>query len=481
MELSQFIPIFKIVINLRRMQVKRAFFTIMILLGLLVSIVFYQWKTFSLELESDKEIEQTIRIKHQDGIFKVHQTITNLPQETYNLYIPETVKEFSCYAGEKEECKIHNRLITINNEKINLFYELNAPTDVSSFLFHDSFITISQLPISKTHIQISEYEWRNGNWVSSANSLYSKELDYLDYYIFSHDNGSFPLFWHDEPLKSTTINKHVLLYTTEQLQKNFPLNSLHFHPIQSDQVVVIITNDQKEQYLNSLYFINETNDIKELESKLYLLEMNRVFQWNGSDLWLQDILLSLFTEEQPKEANKQIYEELLNLLSNEELQQLKELIRQHANQRITSELLDDLIGKIVNKKVKFFTINTNSEEKVNSPIILDARDIFVANELIENIDLLRENNKDWIELETLLQGLQYDVSFVDQQTIVATKGAIHYRFFPDKRYFDFNMNRYGTTNPPIITIHNKPFIELPLVETFFNVQVYEFEDRIEIK
>ncbi len=104
---------------------------------LTVSTLIYQWKAYSVNDEKAVIVaDESVYLKHVQGQFQIKQVIGPLPNQKYELQIPDKLKDVKCENKSNESCTLENSRIEVKEEEItlNLYYSCSKTKTEKFFI-----------------------------------------------------------------------------------------------------------------------------------------------------------------------------------------------------------------------------------------------------------------------------------------------------------------------------------------------------------
>ncbi|MCJ7839532.1 hypothetical protein MUB24_01135 [Lederbergia sp. NSJ-179] len=460
---------------------QRFIFLITMLFFLTGSLLFYQWKAYSSQNENPVITgEETIQIKHRNGQFQIKQTIHHLPNQNFKLNIPGKIEKIKCEDGEEFGCSIENNQVEVRNGEMTFTYSIpDSKQEVKSFLLQDWLIQLVDVNIQSHHIQLSEFSWRAGNWISNTKEIAKEKVDLLDYYYFDVKDDKVILYWQQEPLELVDLHEKLIMYSSYDPKK---LAEVKFEPMSQKNLFIIISNQYKEGKNDHFMMIHPQDNMKDIQRQLIRTDIENRFSFLPEEKWLSNVLSSLIVDDPPKDAKaNKMFLELKNNLSEKQLKDWNHSIRSFEQNTLESKNLDQILSDISGGKIRFFTHNAKKDSPFVSFLRYDPRKVFINGTENNQINILQQNEKWLMDFLPLLEALHYHVQMKDHDIIEVEKGEVHYRFYPNKRYFDLNDKRYGTTEPPVLFTQQAMLIDIPFISILLNVEVKNAPDGFYIK
>ncbi|MCR2820835.1 stalk domain-containing protein [Lederbergia panacisoli] len=460
---------------------KRIISFFIILICLVGALLFYQWEGYSSQTdEKIKNIQQTIKLKTSKDRLQIEQSIKGLEVKLYKIKVPKEAIDIKCISNKEQECTIQSsNQVMLKHETVTFTYELPIVHNVKSLLLQNYSVQVQDIVIDKTKVQLSDYAWRNGNWISTSETTNVRKMDLVDYYVME-DKASEPvLYWQQEQLHLTELDKKLAIYSNKKLHNDLYINKKQL-PVNGKKLHLLLTDLHEEIETDSFLILSTKRQPQEIIEKYALAYIQSAYDFPGNEKWIT-ALISSFILNKPigDSKSRTLYKEMNEKLSKEQLVQWRDKILT-SRPKISHKQLDKWLEEVTGYRTSFFTDNASNDKKLAALVFFDSRDLIVKESKIENVKIIIENGHALIEVVPLLKALQYDVNISDNEILKAEKGAIKYRFYIDKRIFELNQQRYGMTHAPVVSIEKQPFIQMNLLNTLLNVQVSEKENKIEI-
>ncbi|GIN74395.1 hypothetical protein J14TS2_48700 [Bacillus sp. J14TS2] len=460
---------------------KRQVILIVMLLLLIGSTLFYQWKVYSLDDDNVAiPANQVINIQHAKGQFRIKQEIEDLPNQLFKLKIPDKLNDIQCDYGNNEICSLEDPYIEVKAEKIIFTYTIPAPKQKpKSFLLQDWLIQLEGVDVHSHIIQLSESNWREGSWVGNTRKAMRKEMDLLDYYYLEGIESDVTLFWQQKPLDSVEVHENTVLYATNASKI---MEKINYEPFSGESLYLILTDQHKEISKDQLWIRQPKDNMKDLHQQVIMNDLIHTFSFKPEEEWLSEVLAAMIIDETPRNPKaKKMYTELNQYLSKQQFEKWTQTLRSFKQKQLKSEDLDMMLSDILNGEIRFFTRNTVKDKPFLTLIRDDPRKLVFNGEDRGEIIVLQQNDQWLIDAIPLLKSLNFQVQITDQHTIQADRGKIHYQFYPEKRFFDLNEQRYGIDKAPVQFYQEMIMMEIPFIPTLFNVEIETDANTIRIK
>ncbi|MFI8686390.1 hypothetical protein [Rossellomorea sp. NPDC077527] len=466
---------------------KRLFITFALLMILISSgILVFQWMGFRTESAVDTgtvEVNQSYSIVHQDGEFKVNQTIhfpTSVP-DSMTIYWPDGAENFTCKNQDGKNCLTKEngefQISTLNVEpqEITVTYTIHPSTEAGFILLRDWFPVFSGVSTSSTVIQLTEKSLRTGNWLAGYQSASHKKLDYIDYYFFSGEGQPSDLLWTKNAWKEKR-SPAVRMLTEEGVPSDFgdSLDSLD-----SDEGFVTIIQTKKIKPFQSPHLIvmggafggDQINNIR--RSLLYQTMSSR-----DDDAWLKEVVVGLLLNDAPPTGKSAwAYKQLKDGLSPSEWDELRQIVK---NPTVDHIMLDDAVSKVTGFTSSFFADSVKGKGNENQTLILHGNKPIIINQESKELSYLLFQRKKYIQFAETVKDLGFEMREIEPGVFLTTVNGNSLRFYVNEDYFIYNEENYGVLVKPVQTIGDSDYIDIQWLEKLFKVDVVENDQDIKL-
>lgn len=467
-------------------------FTLFILLSSVISgMLFWQWNAYSEYLEpstssQEEKATQEISVESNGKGLKVTQVFQGLKSEKeYRIMVPEEISEWSCLKVDGDPCESVDEnpsSFMADSNSIKITYNLDIKKDHTPILLNHWLGYLPDVKVTHTSIEVIDSTRRDGSWVVGLPLKVHNKFELIDYYYFEGEGERVSLYWQPNPLERINGTYGIQYYVSENEEKKIhSFDFLEKIPNFSG-MSVILTESFFETNGSGLMIVNPSiaNDV--LERKIiYNYLKGKVKVTSLEESWLIDVLTSLITEQESKVSKgKEFIEELRRNLSEEEIALFLDLIYKESD--LTPQKLDDLLGTVVGKNTRFFSLNKNEEMKLIPLYYYDSRMVRIQDKPQKELEvLIMENNERLIPFVETMSSLGFDVkALADNETLLLNKENNSYRFYVNQNIFIYNEEDYGLLENPLRHINGKVYVELSWLETIFKIDLIEEEEEIVI-
>jgi len=466
---------------------RTAFVIFITLITTISGMMLWQWKAYSKQNisieENGEKVVQEIMVKTDNDHLLITQKIVGLtPGREYTTILPDSLQDWSCVKEDGEDCESvdenpHTYLPEDN--EIQFQYIITVPNDNSAFQIDDWTTILPEVSIKRTELEISDRIRREGSWVAGLQLQGFREMDLIDYYLFSGDGDAPSLYWQPQSLNHFDAGMDVDYY----FEKPRMENAMQFKEIKSLEdfpfVAVVLSEQYRERSGKGIVFSPAKSTDAELKRQL----INYYFEekYNFAEKWLLDVFTS-YTVKQPAvtEKGKAVLAELNNKLSEEEIKEFFSLVN-HGNESMSAQKLDNFLKKIKGNSTRFFSLNKEDSKSFIPLYFYDDRKIMIGNGEVKGIEVVIDKGKMLYPFIETMKALGFELKVLpDQETILLMKENNSYRFYLNSNIFIYNEEDYGLLESPLTNFNGNIYMNKQWIEALFKVKFEEDEEKIKL-
>jgi hypothetical protein len=466
---------------------RTSFFIFMILTAVIGGLLFWQWKAYSEKNDSlgrkqSESARQEITVESTANELKILQTISGLAEgKEYKVSVPEKVSSWKCLGEEGKPCKSNDRLpdtYLAEKGKIIFSYSIALSHNASSFLLNDWLVTLPNVTISSSKLEVVDYAKRGGSWVAGLPLKGNKQLDFIDYFVFEGESGSFSLYWQKKTLENVKNIPQISIFAESKDIEHVAL-SLPF--AEFPYFSVVITDSYPEVQGEGIIVLKkyQQDALERIAFDLYF--HTKFSKAKIEEQWMADVFSAYFTKQKSWEAKgEKILQELTYKLSEHELEEFMSSIIQEKGS-LSAKKLDDRLSKQKGLKTRFFILNKEKAAPFIPLSFFDSRKVFMNGEERKGIEIYYQNEKRFYPFTDVLTGLGYEIKQItDEKSLILKKGNNNYRFYTDRKIFIYNEEEYGLLENPFHELNGKVYIEEKWLMALFKAKIEENEHQIRI-
>ncbi|TCJ06101.1 hypothetical protein E0Y62_02380 [Cytobacillus praedii] len=448
-----------------------------------------QWKAYSkqeIQIDYTETVTQELSVQSSEKDLRITQRITGLQKEKeYKVNIPNELFHWTCINDNGDLCESKDenpQTFLPEQDTLTFQYTIPIQKENASFFLSEWTTTISEVTVRSTDIEIIDTLRRNGTWIAGAPLKGLKELDLIDYYLFTGIGDAPALYWQPSSLKKSQGSQHLAFYSEQAGIDNRlsfdELENLNGFPYLS----VVFTNQSvgksgKGLIVTSPIFKEE--DLKRLIADQYYETKFR--EMPKEDKWLLDVFTAYTAKLEPEtEKGRAVFKELNKKLSNEEMMQLFNRVNNESAE-ITAAKMDRFIYDLKGIHTRFFSLNRSESLPIIPFYYYDQRSIIINEQEKSDIEAIyKEKTLLYPFIETV-KGLGFEVTMLpDHEAILVIKDNNSYRFYLNRNIFIYNEEDYGLLENPLTNLNGKYYISKEWLQQLFKVSIDEGEKAIKI-
>ncbi|WP_313804160.1 stalk domain-containing protein [Cytobacillus sp.] len=449
-----------------------------------------QWKAYSKQdshiVDHFEKAIQVLTIQSSGKDLLISQRITGLSKEKeYKVIIPNQLFHWTCVKdnGDLCESKDEDPQTFLPDDSTLVFqYTIPIQKEDASFFLSEWTTKIPEVMIKTTNIEVIDTFRRKGTWVAGAPLKGLKELDLIDYYLFTGVGDAPSLYWQPSSLHKDQESNQIAYYSEQLGEKN----GLQFEELENLKgfpfLSVVFTDQFIEQSSKGILITSPNLKEEDLKRKLINQYYETKFkEMLNEDKWLLDVFTSYTAKLEPEtEKGMAILKELHKKLSAEEMRKLFNRVNNESAD-ITAAKLDGFIYDLKGLQTRFFSLNKSEPRSFSPFYYYDSRKIIINEKEKSEIEAIyKENSLLYPFLETLT-GLGFEVTMLpDDDAILVIKDNNSYRFYLNRNIFIYNEEDYGLLENPLTNLNGKYYISKQWLQQLFKVSIDEGEKGIRI-
>ncbi len=448
---------------------------LLILLLFTGGVLLWQWNIYT-DSKSDldsktTEADETIRMSVTDQDIKIIHEITSLPAGNYDLQNIEG-KQLSCLE-DKKECKITNKdKLQTTGGSIQLTYSLKK-SKASAFVLNNWAVQIKDVKMNQTQVEITHYGKNVGVWVAGARNVGQTKKKNISYFVFTGNDGVFPLFYRNKGLKKVENNG----FTVYGSSANAVIKAAKQYEVKTPFTFVISNN--VDSFTSEFLLIRPNKDyiLEVLSNRFY--NKNYPFK-NKQEKWLQSLIGAYVVDEEVEGKTKKLMIELSKQLSKVQQDYFASLLKENRGHDFSASYLDKLLSEVTGMESDYF-IRNKSEKHLISPLYFMNHAIWYdAKEKGAAIESITMNNKRYYSLTQVTKHLGFKMERVSSTHIYLTDGSRSFRLYPGKSTFLYNEKAYSIKGELLKELNNKFYISEEYMLKIFNILIREKDNELQL-
>lgn len=435
-----------------------------------------------IQLAHSQEIEV---INRPNGLYIRHHFI-GLSDRRHEIVWPEKSSNRSCYLNEGTTC-------TRLNEKMSAFVEGEVdrqsimyviPKSESmdqSTMFEDVFATLDGVEVSSTLFHLVDEMDIGGMWVTGFKPIGEKKMDLIDYTLYRGEGTLSDLYWHENELPIVYNGDRLSVYSRQDKMDVVEIESIEEAVINIDGIHSTIIIDENNKGLKSnRILVSKTIDPGEVENHLLVNNIASRFIIPKNERLTAEVIASLLSlKGVGSEKSRKMFDVLVNHLTNEQLEQVRERLHLHYGNPVDATYVDKVFGDVTGYKISFISKNDNSEVDLYPFLLEDLREVYIAGKESEDVAVLLKDGKPLFPIKKVMRELGYEVSSTDQSLYIKNQSR-SFRFPIKEPFYVYNEQRYNVTSIPFEQIGDEFYFEESIFIRIFLVEIKKTAEVVEI-
>lgn len=456
------------------------------LIFVIAGALFWQWHSYadgqkpesSLQITANQQIQLNVK---RDSI-QVEQIFRDLPNDSFYQIVPPAGNiKWLCIDQSGKPCltdKNDVQLLKPQKGELRIQYTLPTEKQQDSLWLSDWTASLKGVTIQSTKIEVTDFAYRSGTWVTPYPLKGHKEQMYIDYSVFEGKGDASTIYWQRVPLYLNRTIQNLFVYSENPNEKFSALpnqlklkNNQNFAVIQSTRIqsresngIFVIGSELNSDAIQKFAF---TNDLKQ-----------RLKRGGQAEAWLTDTFLSLYFHQPPVTKKSQF---IINELQKQlDQRQMDKFVAEVTSLNVIgTKEIDNSLGDLKGLKTRFFSSNAAQKEDLISLDFYETRTVYANGKKVADMDVLLVDQKQYYPFSALMKMLRYQVqnNSVDN-SISLQKNRKSYRFYLNEHGFEFNGEKYGILSDPFSMKQGTLYISQEGFQNIFKINVKKSENAI---
>lgn len=464
----------------------KAFVLLLLTNGLLVFMHYNEKGNAMAEGAKLGSYAQEIEVMHRaDGLYVRHH-FKRLPNARFEIVWPEESIDRACYIEEAAACTRLNEEATAfnegdaNNQSISYVIPKSASAQDMMF-FKDVFATLHNAKVSSTLMHITDEMHLGGFWVNGLERVGEKKMDLVDYSLFRGAGAVSDLYWQqiEKPLLYTSNRLSVYGqtndYTNEQIQEMTTALD-----VGKTQHATVVLNSKLGGIDGKRFIITNEPNLERIVEKIAIEGLHNQYHLPSDEKWTVEVVASLLSgQAMGSELAREGYLQLLEHLTDLQLEQLIASLREEEEEILDANLLTERFIEITGFSTSFFEKNRQVTDKLTPFVLEDMRGIYVSGEeLLDQNVILRDDSRLY-PITKVFSELGFDVTWNDRSLYIVSPES-SYRFPLKEKFYIYNERRFDMLAMPFERIGEEFYFEEKALIRIFHAEIKKLDDRIDI-
>jgi hypothetical protein len=450
------------------------------------AMVFVQFQVYSDEVDSIEKgykYSQEIEIVYRGESLDIRQHFKNLPSEDIAIVWPNNAQNADCFIENEHSCARLSEDFSkfkegeTRNQSISYVIPLSKGLQ-SGKLMKDIFATLKNGDVQFSTVHISTEPNIVGQWVTGLPLIGEQNLALVNYTMFSGKGPVQDLFWQTDGLdlhKSTDV---LSIYSQKPLSADFYEKLANLNLLSDDHLSIVNGENSGGLESDRILFLPDLT-IEQLQQSVIISQLEANYQFGDSPNWLKQLVASYLTGTVfGSDKTKEVAATITGQMTDVQLADWNERLHALEGQKVTAQILDEQLSKVLKASTKYITMSASSEGSY--PFLFnDPREIYVDLHKQDDIEVILKDGEVLYSADSVLKHLGYEVKSGENGYYVTSETRA-FRFPTESGFYVFNQRRYNTVSMPIKEVAGQYFVEESWLQRLFLVELEKSENRITI-
>lgn len=432
--------------------------------------------------------EQEIEVMNRaDGLYIRHH-FSGLSDVRHEIVWPEMSVKRTCYLEDATACTRLDEDATafVEGEKGEQSISYVIPKDGSMEivkLFKSIFVTLHNAKPSSTYFHLTDEIGLGGQWVNGLKLVGDEKMDLVDYSFFRGHGEVVDLYWQQEaaPLLYSGDKLTVFGFGNEENIEQYEEADIAFKALGIPHYTIVMDSG-KERVNSSRFFVKETIEGERIADTILVNNIYKQFlieSDNEEQLTAEIIATLLSGKEVGSSRTKEVYQTLLDTLTESEIAEFTEILKDMKEEPINTAVLDEVIEVVTGFRTSFFTNNNHVNNPLYPFLFEEPRTVYIDGEESLESKVILKDGKTFYPGIQIMQELGFDVTQNDRSLYIesATK---KYRFPLAEPFYVYNEKKYDVMAIPFERIAGEFYFEEVSLIRIFLLNIEKSAEKIDI-
>ena len=464
--------------------IARTVVLLLIVNTLLVYMHYKQAGNVAAKESQNTTYQQEIEVMNRaDGLYVRHH-FTNLSQGRHEIVWPEASTERACYQADATSCdRLDDSLAAFvdgANGHQSISYKIPKEEPMkTTILFNEPFAVLHGASATSTLFHMTDEIGSGGMWVNGLKQVGTKEMELIDYTLFRGSEEVQDLYWQRNRLPLVYAGKRLDVYGAVNNGDQFESIDKALQAIDAGHSTVIIDSTQPE-VTSERFIISANADVDHVSDLFLTSAMNSRFSIPAKERMVAEVTASILGDKVTGvKKSRQAYEKLVEVLTEEEMQQVKELVSAKSGQEMNAAVLDDLVGEVTGFRTSYFK-TVMQEETADRPFLFeDPRDIQIDGTSQTDIGIILKDGKTLYPAKKILSLIGYAVT-TNEQSIYIENDSRQFRFPKKELFYVYNERKFDFVAMPFEEFAGEIYFEENWFKRLFLLSIDKTADTVNI-
>lgn len=450
------------------------------------AVLFVQYQVYSDQLDeggAEFIYSQEIEIFYRENSLDIRHHYKNLPAQKIKVNLPTGVTSVDCFLEAEYSCERlsedHTHFAAGETRSQSISYVL--PVDgglTDKVLLSNVFAALDLGEAKFSTVHITTDSSVKGQWVTGLPLSGQQQLKLVNYSMFSGEGHVKDLYWDSTDIAVQHSTDIMSIYSNAAVTAQFKQELANVQLLSDEHIAVVNSDFSGEGY--RILFLPEIS-ITQLQQNVVFSQLESVYTFEDTvPHWLKELLASFLTGTVfGEEKTKQIYAQITDLMTEEQLVEWKLELEGLEAETITPALVDEKLSHVLKNHTNY--IEKNSGVKALYPFYyVDHRDVFFDGSENQKIEIIYLDGRVLYKAQPVLEALGYTAYEGENGYYVNSETRI-FRFPIEQGFYVFNQRRYNITSEPIIKLQNEYFVEETWMQRLFLMELNKSESSIMLK
>jgi len=461
-------------------MMRTAILMIVLFLGISGGAMYMQWQDYQQENNqaNGTPVVHVIDIQRSKNKLEITQTVTGLTASSYEIRVPNGVKQIVYTVGSKQKPLAYDRngksSVQMNgNNQLVFHYVISLPSSKTIWLERWSVVIFSK-QLQQFYVQLTDYV-KNGMWMAGAplDGRMKKEAFIL--YSWSQKQvTSFPLYFQPAELLRKAYG-NVEIYGEKKMKEKVT----KWADVPS---FTLVWSPWGDRYLSpTLAVVPEAASLSSIQEAYMRAYYAAYFLPSGEmNSLVADLLTAFMLQKQPITPQAQaVWQQIQQKLTKDEQKTFFASVLKHRGEVLTPSMLDQALSASRTGATTYFTDWLKNGRSL-SLVFTNEGYVYVNDVPLKGAKAVLQNETMLLPFPEVMSQLGYHVRRSGDAVFIE-KDNNRWRFFVNSSIYMKGNDRFGAPAIIIYDINGALYMSPDMIQHWFPVQVWTTERDIYVK
>lgn len=426
---------------------------------------------------------QEIEVVNRPDALYIRHHFHHLSEGRQEIVWPATSVNRSCFPADVASCeRLEENVIAFlegENRSQSISYEVPKERPMqSNALIHEPFVKLHGMKAEFTSVHITDETELGGMWLNGLQRIGHKKMNTIDYTFYRGSGEVTNLYWqkHELPIvyqgeKLSVFGEGIEVDRLEEIDDAL-------QKLDADHSTIVIDHENPA-IDTSRFIVSGLTDVDQVSDLIFINHTHSRFSISGNAGTAEVIASILSGKPVGTERARYIYQTYLEVLSESETNELRELLKAREGQAVDATILDELVREVTGYKITYFSRSMQDDSHRYPFLFEEPREIALEGEVLPEVRVILIDGKTFYPAKKLLSAVGYEVTS-NERSIYIENELRQFRFPKKELFYVYNERKFNVVTMPFEIIDEEFYFEESWFKRLFLLSIDKSGETIRI-